>query len=153
MVGVGECKRASVEDAVGRPVAPWRSSGGLGDYRVGASEIVAYLPGRQAQEAAVPMAVERDLVAGGGDLGGELRPALDLLANEEEGCLYAGRAEKLEHSRSGLRMGSIVEGEQHPIGGVEAIPHSKDRAEWSANCGRARKPVCADREPCNPREQ
>jgi hypothetical protein len=78
---------------------------------VGASEIVAYLPGRQAQEAAVPMAVERDLVAGGGDFGGELWPALDLLANEEEGCLYAGRAEKLEHGRSGLRMGSIVEGE------------------------------------------
>ena len=86
-------------------------AGGLGDYRVGAAEIVAYLPGRQAQEAAVPMAVEGDLVAGGGDLGGELRPTLDLLANEEEGCLYAGRAEKLEHGRSGLRMGSIVEGE------------------------------------------
>lgn len=60
-MGAGECKRAGVEDAVGRPVAPWRLSGGLGDYRVGASEIVAHLPGRQAQEAAVPMAVERDM--------------------------------------------------------------------------------------------
>ncbi len=57
------------------------------------------------------MAMECDLVAGGGDLGGELWPALDLLASEEEGCLYAGRAEKLKHGRSGLGMGSIVEGE------------------------------------------
>jgi len=57
------------------------------------------------------MAVECDLVAGGGDLGGELWPALDLLADEEEGCLYAGRAKPVEHGRSGLRMGSIVEGE------------------------------------------
>jgi hypothetical protein len=152
-MGAGKRERGGVEDAVGRPIAPRWLPGRLGDYRLCAPEIVTHLPRRQAQEAAVPMAVQGNLVAGRGDLGGELVPALHLLANEEEGCLHLGLAEELEDRRSPLRVRSVVEGEQGSTISVKAVPHAQAKAKRRTDRGCAGKPVGADREPCKPREQ
>jgi hypothetical protein len=110
-VGAGKRERRGVEDAVGRPITPWSLPGRFGDHGLCATEIVPHLPERQAQEAAVPMAVQRNLVAGCGDLGSEPGPAFDLLADEKEGGPQVGLAEELEDGRSPLCVRPVVEGE------------------------------------------
>jgi hypothetical protein len=81
------------------------------------------------------------------DLGGEPRPAFDLLADEEEDRLYGCLFKEIEHRRSPLRMGSVVKHDDDPAGGVEPGPHSKRRAKLSARAGCAWKPVCGDASP------
>jgi hypothetical protein len=53
--------------------------------------------------------VDRDLVPGGGDLGRNRRPALDLLTDEEERRCRPGCFEQLKNGRRRLRMRTIVE--------------------------------------------
>ena len=61
---------------------------------------------------AVAVAVDGQLVATALDLGGDLRVALDLFADEEEDRLGAGRIKDIEDGGSALRMRPIVEGER-----------------------------------------
>ncbi len=58
------------------------------------------------------IAVNADLVAGCGDLGGEGAVALDLLADEVEGRLHAGALELAEDRRRPLGMRAVVERER-----------------------------------------
>src|SRR6266516_1522294 len=152
-MGAREHERGGVEDAVGRPVAPRRFSGCVSDRCLGTLEILAHLPWRQAQEAAVPVAVERNLVSGRGDLGGELRQALDLLADEKEGRPHVGQAEEIEDGRGPPRVRSVVEGEQGSIVRVEAVAHTKGKAERRADRGRPGKPVRTTGKPNDPWQQ
>src|SRR5438105_1790409 len=86
---------------VGRRYEEARSTAGRGaDHLAGPVEVVSNLPRSQAEEAPVPLAVDRDLVARAVDLGRERRPAGDLLSDEEERRRRVGLAEDLEH---GLR--------------------------------------------------
>ena len=61
------------------------------------------------------VAVQRDLMACGCDLGGQRGKALDLLADEEEGRDRLGAGERLEHCRRALRMRAVVEGERNAV--------------------------------------
>ena len=114
-MGASEHKRCGIEDAIGRPVAQRQLPGRLRDHRLCAPEIVADLPRCQPQEAAVPVAVERNLVAGCGELGGEPGQTLDLLADEEESRAHVRLAEEIEGRRSSPRVRAVVEGEQGSI--------------------------------------
>src|SRR5207244_9603662 len=60
-------------------------------------------------EVPVPVAMDADLVAGGGYLGCELRPALDLLADEEERRPHVCPLERGEHGARPLWMWPVVE--------------------------------------------
>ena len=58
------------------------------------------------------VAVQSDMVPGGEDLRGQPGVAPDLLADEEERRCAPRRREDLEHGRSPLRVGSVVERER-----------------------------------------
>ena len=60
--------------------------------------------------------MERDLVSRLHDRRGLIRPTLDLLSDEEERGLRAGRGQGFEHGRSALRMRAVVEGQGHADG-------------------------------------
>ena len=60
----------------------------------------------------MPVAVQGDRVARGGDLGRECWPALDLLADQEERRPRASAREELEDGRGALRMRAVVEGQR-----------------------------------------
>jgi len=70
---------------------------------------------RAAEQQRVAVAVQGDLVACRGDLGGERRAPLDLLADEEERRGHACRCEQLEHGGRALRMRAVVERERDPV--------------------------------------
>ena len=65
------------------------------------------------------IAVDADLVTAVGDLLCELGEATDLLADEEEDRLLAGRLEQIENGGRPLGMRTVVEG-QRRLGPVEA---------------------------------
>jgi hypothetical protein len=52
-------------------------------------------------------------VAADCDLRGQLRPALDLLSDHEEGRSHSGAPEQLEHRGGTFRVGPVVEGERY----------------------------------------
>ena len=70
--------------------------------------------GAHAQLEPVAVAVQRDRVPAGGDLGDQLRAAMHLLADHEEGRARARAREDLEHRGSALGMRAVVEGQRHP---------------------------------------
>lgn len=59
----------------------------------------------------VSIPVQRHHVATGNDVGHECRPALHLLSDHEERCPCARAREDVQHRRSPLRMGTVVEGQ------------------------------------------
>ena len=59
------------------------------------------------------VAVQRDRMAGGGDLGRQRPGPPHLLADQEERRLHAGGREQLEHRGRALRMRAVVEGDRH----------------------------------------
>ena len=69
------------------------------------------------------VAVQGDHVALAGDLGRERRPPLDLLADEEERGLDVRRRQHLQHRRSPLGVGTVVERDRHPVGIGEPARH------------------------------
>ena len=98
------------------------------------------LPGREAQQVAMAVAVERDLVAGVGDLAGERGVAPDLLADEEERRPDLVRGEDLEHGRRALGVRPVVEGERValPVEVVSCTPRGRRRgAQAPASAGSA----------------
>ena len=78
------------------------------------------------------VAVDADLVPGGGDLGGDPRPAGDLLAHEEERRRRARGGERLQRGRGSLGMGAVVERERdavrarEPAGDAETFGDARD---------------------------
>lgn len=58
------------------------------------------------------VAVDRDLMAAGRDLGRDLRVALDLLSGEEKDRLHG--AERFENRGRALGVRAVVERERHP---------------------------------------
>ena len=113
-----EQEPARAEHAVRRPVAPGLAAGGVGDDRQRAVEVARDLDRGAPEQVAVPVPVQRDLVARGGDLGGDSRPALDLLADEEERRSRIGARERLEHRARPLGMRPVVE-RQGDAGAIE----------------------------------
>src|SRR5438270_13648897 len=89
-------ERRDAEDPVWRPVQRRQAAGGVLDPTGGPVEIVANLPGSQAQEIAMAMAVQADLVAGRDDLSGHAGVARDLLADQEERRPVAVLRERLQ---------------------------------------------------------
>jgi len=81
---------------------------------------------RPPQHEPVPVAVQRDLVSGGGDLGRDLRPTLHLLADEEERRRRPGRGEQFEGGRRPLRVRAVVE-RQRDAGVVPDPPWDPER--------------------------
>ena len=77
-------------------------------------------PGFKAQLVSMPVAVERHLVTRGNDLGGELRVALHLLSDEEEGRRRTLTRQSRERRRGAVRMRPVVEGQSHARAGGEA---------------------------------
>jgi hypothetical protein len=65
------------------------------------------------------MAVQSDHVPRGHDLSGQPRPALDLLADDEEHAARARARKHLEHGGRTLGMGPVVEGERDATGAWE----------------------------------
>ena len=85
------------------------------------------------------VAVDADLVPGGGDLGRERRPALDLLADEVEGRPHAG-ARRAASSTAGVpsRMRAVVEGQREPAAARQAQRDPEGRRERRARRARRR---------------
>lgn len=82
------------------------------DHLDGALEVVSDGVSGEAELHTMPVAVDRDLVPAPLDLGGDVRIALDLLADQEEDRFGACVIERIEHARGPLRMRAVVEGER-----------------------------------------
>ena len=114
-----------------------RRAGGPGDRGDAAVEVGIEGSRKQPQRVSVPVAVQRDHVAGRGDLGGQGGISLDLLSDQEEGRLSARVPERLEHGRRALRMRAVVEGDRdpapigvaprHPEGPCDRRRHGRER--------------------------
>ena len=102
------------------------------------------------------VAVDADLVPGGGDLGGDPRPAGDLLAHEEERRRRACGGERLQRGWGSLGVGPVVERERdavrarEPAGDAETFGdagheggRSGPRPAGGAGEQRARRASCA----------
>jgi hypothetical protein len=63
------------------------------------------------------------------DLGDQRRPALDLLADQEEGRRRPALAQDLEHCRRTLRVGAVIEGQGDPIADAQSHFDAKRGAE------------------------
>ena len=71
-----------------------------------------HLPGCEAQQIAVAVAVHPDGVTGRDDLRGQARAAPHLLAHQEEGRADALAGQDLEHCGCALGVGTVVERER-----------------------------------------
>ncbi len=108
------------------------------DRVLGAREMsVAHLPRGQAQEVAVAVAVQRDLVTRVDDLARERRVAPNLLADEEERRLGTLAREYLEHRRRALRVRAVVERERVALAARRAVLDAERRAQRAATRPRA----------------
>jgi hypothetical protein len=87
------------------------------------------------------LAVEGDLVPGGGDLGCKLRPACHLFADEEEGRVDAGFGEHVEDGRGSLWMRAVVEAEEDTAVVAAGKPacDAERRSERRAERGKRRQ--------------
>jgi hypothetical protein len=94
-----------------------RHARGAGDDGGGPREIGVDHPARQPQQIAVPVAVHRDGVAGGHELGGQGRRARHLLAEEEERGPRPRGGERLEHRGRAERIRPVVERDRHAARG------------------------------------
>ena len=126
-------KRGGTEDAERRPVEHRPASGRLGDDRLGAVEIGVQVAWRSQERRQVAVAVQGDLVPGGGDLGGELAETLHLLAHEEEGRGRLRTSERGQDDRRGAGVGAVVEGERDTVQVRKAAAY--------AQCSRQRRDV------------
>ena len=79
-----------------------------------ALEIGRNLGSPQAGLKPMPVAVQGHEVSGAVNPGGQLRAALDLLADEEEDRRQSGLSQDLEHGRRAFRMRAVIEGEGDP---------------------------------------
>ncbi len=75
------------------------------------------------------MAMQRDLVSPGDDLPDHRRPALHLLADQEERRASPDIAEDLQDRRRPLRMRSVVEGQAHGSGVRHAVADAERAAQ------------------------
>jgi len=86
----------------------------------------------------VPVAVQRDLVPGGCDLGRERRVALDLLTDEEERCACVRSAEQLERRRRSFRVWAVVECQRDAGRITQAQRDAERRGDGRNDRGRRR---------------
>ncbi len=104
---------------------------GLGDGGSAASQVIGDGRVGQPHLPAMPIAVQRDTVPRGHDLGRERGPGAHLLAHEKEGRHSRFSRQYLENERGPHRMGAIVEGQRHashprePPGERERGRHSR----------------------------
>jgi len=90
------------------------AAGGVLDGSDAPDQVIGQLGRRQAQLKAVPVSVQRHLMAGGHDPRHQLRTALHLLTDHEERCPRAGAGQHLQHRRRPVGVGSVVERQRHP---------------------------------------
>lgn len=107
-------------------MASERASDGVLHDGAPALDVGAYGAVAQARLQAVAVAVQSDLVPGRSDLGRQLRPALHLLADQEERRHRPGLGQRGEHRRGSLRVGSVIEREGHPRSARQRARHPED---------------------------
>jgi hypothetical protein len=78
-----------------------------------------------AQDVAVPVALDRDLVTGRDDVGRDRRMHAHLLAGDEERGEHAHRLQQVENLRRAARIRPIVEGQSHPVGVGDVVAHAE----------------------------
>ncbi len=140
-----DAQRSRVCDAVRRPIERGRAAGVLGDGLSCAPDVSPHLRRRQAQQVAVALAVQRDLVAGVSDLARQRGISQDLLADEEEGRLHALVAEDLQNGRGSLRVGAVVKGERVAKPARGSVLDPERRAQRGPCAGERRQHVPGER--------
>jgi hypothetical protein len=104
-----EVERAGAEHAVGRPIAARCRPGRTHDRVQSPIQVALKATHRSAEQQAVPIPVQADLVSRGGNLGRQLRVTVYLFPDEEERGGRSSNAEQLEHRRSALPVRPVVE--------------------------------------------
>jgi hypothetical protein len=89
------------------------AGGGL-DRLEGAIQVATELIGAEPQLEAVAVAVDRHHVTLARDLQSQLRPALDLLADQEERRSVSRAREEIEDRRCPFWMGTVIERQRDP---------------------------------------
>ena len=105
-----------------------------------ALDVLAHLRRRQAQQVAMPVAVQRDLMAGVGDLARERRVAQHLLADQEERRRHTLAREDLQHRRRALRVRAVVERQRVAAAAGGAVLDAERRARSGAASATRRAP-------------
>src|SRR5205823_9492757 len=118
---------------VGRTMKDWSPPGCLADQLGSAVEVTAELSGREAQQVAVALAVEADLVAGCRHLGSDGGPPLDLLSNQEERRRYLGVVQNLQCGHRSLWVGAVVESQRDTFLAAEARRYAKPDCQGREN--------------------
>jgi hypothetical protein len=97
-------------------VPDWPVAQSILNRGVPAPEVRLERRGAHTELQAVAIAMERNEVAGGLDLGQQRRPAADLLSDDEEGGPRPRAGQRIKHGRRPLGVRAIIEGEDHAAG-------------------------------------
>src|ERR1700755_898560 len=98
-------------------IFPRRGTGAL-DRPDPQPNVAAYIKGTLELQLPVEVAVIAELMSVVRDPAHDLRPAFGVTAEDEEGCPHSFLGQRVENSRSGIRIRPVVEGERDDLAGA-----------------------------------